>query len=526
MQLRSATHADAAAIAAIYNEGIEDREATFETRPRDARRGRGVARRAGLPFLVAERGGDVARLRARRRRTPTAASTRASASTASTSRARRAAPASAARCSTALVRARPRRAGLLQAHLADLHRQRGEPRGPPRGGLRGGRRSSGATAGSTASGATACSSSGCSARRPRRCTHPEGLVEVYRLRRLARLTWDAVLAWRTRRQHLAERAPARRALARRVATSAGLHAQVMSSRRADAVGARRRPRAGTVEARCGRTRTLVKTWAMRGTLHLLRADELPRYIGALARLRPRHHVPAWLRALRPHARAGRGDARRRSRGAAPGAPLTRDELAAAVAAARAGKPALEAKLARRLRRPAQARRVHRRPLLRRQPDGQRVRFTRPADWLGGSPARTRASRRPARSSGAYLAAYGPAPREQFQRWFGMTSPAEAGRWLKALGDERRGGRRRGEPRLDARRRRRRGGRRGASRASCGCCPPSTTTSSRRRAAPRPCCPAATARTSTARRAGSRPCSWSTGGWPARGRTRSSGAPRV
>ena len=32
-----------------------------------------------------------------------------------------------------------------------------------------------------------------------------------------------------------------------------------------------------------------------GTLHLLRADELPRYGGALARLRPRHHVPAWLR---------------------------------------------------------------------------------------------------------------------------------------------------------------------------------------------------------------------------------------
>ena len=35
----------------------------------------------------------------------------------------------------------------------------------------------------------------------------------------------------------------------------------------------------------------------------------------------------------------------------------------------------------------------------------------------------------------YLAAYGPAPREQFQRWFGMQSPAEAGRWLQALGDE-------------------------------------------------------------------------------------------
>jgi hypothetical protein len=33
-----------------------------------------------------------------------------------------------------------------------------------------------------------------------------------------------------------------------------------------------------------------------------------------------------------------------------------------------------------------------------------------------------------------LRAYGPAPREQFQRWLGMTSPAEAGRWIAALSE--------------------------------------------------------------------------------------------
>ena len=42
--------------------------------------------------------------------------------------------------------------------------------------------------------------------------------------------------------------------------------------------------------------TLVKTWAMRGTLHLLVRDELPTYVGALSRLRRRHHQPAWQRA--------------------------------------------------------------------------------------------------------------------------------------------------------------------------------------------------------------------------------------
>ncbi len=36
MQVRSAKLADAEAIAAIYNQGIEDRVATFETRPRSA----------------------------------------------------------------------------------------------------------------------------------------------------------------------------------------------------------------------------------------------------------------------------------------------------------------------------------------------------------------------------------------------------------------------------------------------------------------------------------------------------------
>ena len=58
MQLRSATHADAGAIAAIYNEGIADREATFETRPRTPDE---VAAWLGEPgpFLVGEDGGTL-----------------------------------------------------------------------------------------------------------------------------------------------------------------------------------------------------------------------------------------------------------------------------------------------------------------------------------------------------------------------------------------------------------------------------------------------------------------------------------
>ena len=58
LYLRPAGAGDAAAVTAIYNDGIADRLATFETRPRT------VAEieewfEAGLPFLVAERGGEV-----------------------------------------------------------------------------------------------------------------------------------------------------------------------------------------------------------------------------------------------------------------------------------------------------------------------------------------------------------------------------------------------------------------------------------------------------------------------------------
>jgi len=68
-------------------------------------------------------------------------------------------------------------------------------------------------------------------------------------------------------------------------------------------------------------------------------------------------------------------------------------------------------------------------------DGRRVRFTRPSSWLEGfrPPGPDEAASLELLRS--YLRAYGPAPREQFQRWFGMTSPAEAGRWIKTLGTE-------------------------------------------------------------------------------------------
>ena len=110
-----------------------------------------------------------------------------------------------------------------------------------------------------------------------------------------------------------------------------------------------------------------------------------------------------------------------------GQPLTREELAAAVAA-RTKDPALGEKLLDgygALLKPS----AFTGDLVFAEGEGQKVRFTAP----GVEPADQEESARAVVRT--YLAAYGPAPREQFQRWFGMRSPAEAGRWLAELGDE-------------------------------------------------------------------------------------------
>jgi uncharacterized protein YcaQ len=239
-----------------------------------------------------------------------------------------------------------------------------------------------------------------------------------------------VLAWRVERQHLAARAPRDEALAV-VSDIAGLHAQVASCAELTLWARVEGLERGAVTELLWERRLLVKTWAMRGTLHLLPADELPRYVGALSRLRPRHHVPAWLR-FHGLEREQADAMLAAIAGALRGAELTREELAATVAE-RVAEPALAERLKGGfgdLLKPA----AFTGDLCFAPSDGQRVRFTRPVDWLGGwEPVDgEHAARAVVRT---YLRVYGPAPREQFQRWFGMTSPAEAGRWITALGDE-------------------------------------------------------------------------------------------
>jgi Winged helix DNA-binding domain len=238
---------------------------------------------------------------------------------------------------------------------------------------------------------------------------------------VASLTWDSVLAWRLARQHLAERSGDPLGV---VSDIAGLHAQVFSSAELTLWARVEGLSAGWVADALWDERALVKTWAMRGTLHLLRSDELALYVGALARLRPRHHVPAWQRAYglsREQADAMLAAVAE----ALDGGPLTREQLATAVGE-RVGDAAVAEQLGSgfgELLKPA----AFTGELCFAPNEGRLVRFTRPASWLAGFTAPGPSEDAAREVVRRYLRVYGPAPREQFQRWFGMSSPAEAGR---------------------------------------------------------------------------------------------------
>src|SRR3712207_3257646 len=108
------------------------------------------------------------------------------------------------------------------------------------------------------------------------------------------LTWPEVLAWRLTRQHLDRRAPRWEAL-EVVRQICGLHAQVMSSAELTLWTRVEDLEPDAVQKALWEERSLIKTWAMRGTLHLLPAAELPIWVGAQGVLKPRYHTQSWLR---------------------------------------------------------------------------------------------------------------------------------------------------------------------------------------------------------------------------------------
>jgi len=107
---------------------------------------------------------------------------------------------------------------------------------------------------------------------------------------MASLTWPQVLAWRLRRQLLDPPGPDGPVeIARRLA---GVQAQVAGSAELAIAVRQSRPDREAVRRALWEDGTLVRTWAMRGTLHLLPAAEAGAYLSLMGSLRSWER-PAW-----------------------------------------------------------------------------------------------------------------------------------------------------------------------------------------------------------------------------------------
>jgi hypothetical protein len=228
--------------------------------------------------------------------------------------------------------------------------------------------------------------------------------------------WRQALAWRLRRHHLVERA-APSELLRVVADICGLHAQLASSAELSLWARIDGLDRDAVSRALWEQRTLVKLWAMRGTLHLVPADELGLWVAGLDTYTNRGMTG------HPEIDALGEDVAR----ALKRRMLTREELAAAVAPEHAElvrsswgsylKPA-----------------SFRGRLCFGPSDDGRVRFTSPESWLGRTlerPEREEALQEIARR---FLAAYAPCTPADLGLWFGV-GPSRARKMLQSLGDE-------------------------------------------------------------------------------------------
>lgn len=232
-----------------------------------------------------------------------------------------------------------------------------------------------------------------------------------------------------RRQGLVERA-APGALVDVARRLCGLHAQVLSSAELTAWARIDGLARDAVQAALWDNGELVKTWAMRGTLHLLPADELALWHAAFSTYD--HFLKgSWLRNF-GFASAGEVERLIELIGEAlEGRRLTREELASAVAELTGDE-----RMSEHLReswgatfKPA----AFRGRLVFASSVGQNVRFTRPAEC-----ERPPVDEAVAEVTRRYLAAYGPARRDDLARWWGggtALSAAKAQKRFEALGDE-------------------------------------------------------------------------------------------
>jgi hypothetical protein len=236
------------------------------------------------------------------------------------------------------------------------------------------------------------------------------------------------MAWRLGRQHLDRRAP-RSAMLDVTAAICGLHAQLMSSAELTLWARVEDLEPDAVQTALWEDRSLVKTWAMRGTLHLLPAAELPLWQAVFSTYQ--HYLKGAALRVFGGTREELETLLAAIAQALDGEILTREELAV-----RASEITGSAELGGKLRdgfgallKPA-AFRGH---LCFAPNAGQNVRFTRPDRWLPDWRSEDPAVAVPAITR-RFLSACAPATREDYARWLAV-SPAEARRRITALGED-------------------------------------------------------------------------------------------
>lgn len=235
------------------------------------------------------------------------------------------------------------------------------------------------------------------------------------------LTWPQVHAFRLTRHHLNGRAP-RQDLAKVVGEVGGAQAQVMSAAEMQ-VAVRARCTVADVRDALWKDRSLVKTWLMRGTLHLARSEDLPVYIGAMGRHWVSQMRPSWLTYMQITEKEFWTICE--DIGAAlNGTPMTREELIAQVGRGRSEHvhQVLRSGWGSMLKPAA------RNGLLCFGPNrGQTVTFVRPDSWLPAwrevdpDDAIVEMARR-------YLRVYGPATQRDFARWWGSWPGVAKAAW--------------------------------------------------------------------------------------------------
>lgn len=252
---------------------------------------------------------------------------------------------------------------------------------------------------------------------------------------MVKLTAVRAAAWRAHRHHLNGREPAANALA--VASRiCGLHAQLMSSAELTLWARVEGLDRDVVLRALWQERTLVKTWAMRGTLHLLPSGELALWRAALS-MSPRFLRPAAWRKYFGLSMAQLDRITEAIGLALHGRVLTREELASEVARI-VGSKSVAAKIAQSswgtlLRPAAFSGRLCFAPSL-----GQFVRFTFPDTWLAAAGFALEPADPPQATleiTRRFLAAYGPATVYDLARWWNGSGVTTARQWIAALGEE-------------------------------------------------------------------------------------------